>query len=96
MKAHDVDWSTMRLGRRPDREVAEELGCHPDTVKAARRRLGFAACSAPKPTTAITDWSKVIFGEESDEVIAARIGCKVQTVTRRRRNLDIPAFKVKR
>ena len=33
MKAHDVDWTTMRLGRRPDREVAEELGCHLDTVR---------------------------------------------------------------
>lgn len=93
MKAHDVDWTTMRLGRRPDREVAEELGCHLDTVKAARRRLGFRACGAPRSTTAKADWSKVVFGLEPDAELAAKLGVETMTVTRRRRDLEVPAYK---
>lgn len=95
MKPNSVDWSKMRLGKRPDGEVAAELGCTTNAVSEARRKLGIAIFPDPK-TTAKADWSKVVFGEEPDADLAARLGVAVMTVTKRRRDLGIPAYQVKR
>ena len=38
-----VEWSRVGLGRRPDAEIARDLGCHTSTVRGHRSRRGIAA-----------------------------------------------------
>ena len=66
-----IEWELVDFGRRPDDEIAREIGCHVDTVEKARRRRGIAPFGKQqRRTTSTIDWDNARLGEEPDVDVA--------------------------
>ena len=68
----NIEWSHVDLTR-PMREIAEEIGCSVDAVKAARMRYGITRDRIDWNDPSI-DWSK------SNSELAEELGCTRNTV----------------
>lgn len=83
-QTEDIDWSTVPLGEKTDREIAEELGVSRDCVRYHRYRLNIPPVTRGRPS--VTDWSAVDFSRPSRE-IAEEIGVSPQSVRYNRQRL---------
>jgi len=73
------------LGKIPDKEFADKVGCHPGYVYFLRRSLGLL-CKRQGCLVGYIDWDhwSYLFGIEEDERIAEKVGCSLNTVRRNR------------
>lgn len=81
-----------KLGKMPDRKVAELAGVHPNTVLHERHRLGIPPYQPIRPPV---EWTAAMIrklGTASDREVAAELGLDVRTVQRKRWVLGIPAY----
>lgn len=89
-----LDWESVRhlLGVEHDKVVAARLGCTPQAVGAARRRMGIEPAPAP-PAVRHDDSLPYVpwLGKLSDREVAARFGVAHQTVFYARKARGIPA-----
>lgn len=81
-----------KLGKMPDRKVAELAGVHPNTVLHERHRLGIAPFQPISPPVRWTAAMIRKLGTASDREVAAELGLGVSMVQRKRSLLGIPAF----
>lgn len=79
------------LGKRPDGELAELAGVHPDTVAEERQRRGIEAF-IPKQRIDWTPEVIAMLGTDSDYQIAAWLGISRGAVFSKRRALGIPPY----
>lgn len=82
-------WVSLDIGKRPDREIAEQIGAAPTTVASARNRMGLPAPERPTKMRTI-DWRALPLGQLYDHEIAKQIGVSKATVYRARVSLGIP------
>ena len=81
------------LGTASDRDLADRLGLHADTVGRRRRALGIASYSKrsyPIPAHEWTGEEVALLGKVPDEEVARRLGLSYEVVGYRRRRLGIP------
>lgn len=82
-----IDWSSVDLGKRPDAEIARELGLSRSTVIAARTKRGIPACPGR------VAWDKVGLGQRPDAAIAAELGVPRVYVATARSRRKIPPYR---
>jgi superfamily II DNA or RNA helicase len=86
---HTLDWSKTSIGRKPDQEVANELGLHLRTIIRARQRFAIPAYNSPT-----VDWDvESRLGKMLDTDLAKALGLDVHAVTHARRRRNIPRFR---
>lgn len=93
-KQNRVDWLgwEAHIGKMPDRQLAQRIGCSPDSVSQARQRRGIPAYQPPHTV----DWNTVTdLGVETDAAIAARLGITAAAVCGMRRRRGIPSARPK-
>lgn len=102
-KALGIDWDNVAiLGILPDRAIARQLKCSPNSVKYARRKRGIPSPLSleeriGKAKTPRIKWDDVEdFGQVPDTVIARRIGMSSGAVYKARTARNIPAYAVYR
>jgi hypothetical protein len=80
------------LGRIPDKEFAELVGCHPQYPYFLRRKRGML-CTRPHCITSV-DWEaySVLFGVQEDAAIANALDCSLAAVQRERQRRGIKPF----
>jgi hypothetical protein len=100
-KALGIDWDkVVILGILPDRTIARQLKCSPNSVKYARRKRGIPLPLSSeerrgKAKTLGIKWDDIEdFGQVPDTVIARRIGVSSGAVCKARRARNIPAYAV--
>lgn len=91
-KLHDREWlHAQKRERRPDHEIAAELGCCRTSVILARRALGIPA-RPTFPQLRDAEWLRAQKeAGKTDHEIALQVGCGKTTVWDARRRLGIPA-----
>ena len=80
-----------RLGKIPDRKLADLAGIHRRTVAAERKRRGIPPLHPRRPRV---EWSRdmiALLGTETDREVAARLDLSVSSVVKMRLELGIPA-----
>jgi hypothetical protein len=82
-----------KLGREPDKAIADSLGITVSAVGIRRRKLGIPPLAKPQPR-----WTKAMIsrlGKEPDAVIASTYDLGFLAVYRKRRSLGIPGCRKK-
>lgn len=80
------------LGKKPDKQVAQDLGLAATTVALKRRTLGIEGHTARKPAIKMPANLKRELGKSSDAAIASKLGISTSVVSRYRRRLGIDPF----
>jgi hypothetical protein len=82
-----------RLGKEPDRTIANSMGLTSAAVGHMRRKLGIPPRSKPQPR-----WTKAMIsrlGKEPDAVVAGTLGIGFRAIVSKRRSLGIPGWRKK-
>ncbi len=80
-----------RLGKEPDRTIANSMGLTSSTVGCMRRKLGIQPLQKPQAR-----WTKAMIsklGKKPDAVIAHTYDLDFYTVVSKRRSLGIPGLR---
>lgn len=90
-----------KLGKYPDRELAEEFGVHTQTIRLRRKKLNIARCPQQNFTIpAMGGWNKIDLpenvidrlGKLPDYVLGNEIGVTKSVIARGRKERNIPDY----
>ena len=76
----NIDWSKVPLGRKPDKQIARELGISPGTVWRARQKLGVVPSNPNLTEGEIIEILEMRRQKKKHREIANEIGCSASAV----------------